>query len=107
VSAGQYGAGAAGQCGQQVGAGTIRREGDCDHRLGGYGKPPSWKLEEGGAETASQACAGRLSGRAALLARADHLRREAAQIEALARAIPENFPFDADEALWGLASKGR
>lgn len=45
----------------------------------------------------------RMSARGALIDRARRLHREAAQLEALARSIPENFPHDADEALWTLA----
>lgn len=48
-------------------------------------------------------CAGRQSGRGVLLDRAARLEREAAGLRALASAIPDNFPGDADEALWELA----
>jgi hypothetical protein len=49
--------------------------------------------------------AGRQSACGVLLERAAQLRREANQLEALARAIPENFPADADQGLWNLAVK--
>lgn len=47
----------------------------------------------------------RQPGRSVLLDRARQLRREAQALEALASAIPDNFPSDADEALWNLAIK--
>lgn len=51
--------------------------------------------------------ASRQSGRAALFERVTKLRREADRLEALARAIPENFPLDADEGLWELVVSRR
>jgi hypothetical protein len=53
------------------------------------------------------ACAGRMSARNVLIDRANRLRREADGLMALSRAIPENFPHDADEALWELAIGSR
>lgn len=58
--------------------------------------------EETRASSDRVAC--RQSAREALLARVRMLRREASLIEGLAMAIPENFPPDADEALWHLAN---
>jgi len=52
-------------------------------------------------------CAARQTARNALLTRAMHLREEARQLEGLARAIPENFPPDAELALWRLAIGAR
>jgi hypothetical protein len=52
---------------------------------------------------AADTCAARQSARNALLMRAMHLHEEARQLEGLARAIPENFPADAEAALWRLA----
>lgn len=49
-------------------------------------------------------CAARESGKRALMDVVRRLRREADQIEALARAIPDNFPADADAGLWLLTS---
>lgn len=46
---------------------------------------------------------GRMSGRNVLLDRAERLERQAAGLRALAAAIPDNFPHDADAALWDLA----
>jgi hypothetical protein len=51
----------------------------------------------------TNACAGRMNARAVILERAARLHRQANALEGLARAIPENFPHDADEALWELA----
>lgn len=52
-------------------------------------------------------CAMRQTARNALLERAMRLREEARQVEGLARAIPENFPVDADVALWRLVMSSR
>lgn len=68
-------------------------------------KPPqAIKAEEALSATASRdQCGSRESGRGVLLSHARRLRHEADLCEALARAIPDNFPRDADEALWTLA----
>ena len=55
----------------------------------------------------SMTSAGREGGRRVLLNRAGRLRRKAEMLEALARAIPENFPLDADQGLWELAINDR
>ena len=44
----------------------------------------------------------RQSGRQALLDAISRKRRQLDQLEALARAIPENFPENADAGLWEL-----
>jgi hypothetical protein len=49
----------------------------------------------------------RIKGREALYQRANRLRREASLLSELARAIPENFPPDADEALFNFATQRR
>jgi predicted secreted Zn-dependent protease len=49
----------------------------------------------------------RQSGRLAILDRASRLEEEARRLRALAASIPENFPGDADEALWQLATRAR
>ena len=51
--------------------------------------------------------AGRMSARTQLLFRVTKLRDEAAKLEALARAIPDNFPKDADSALLHLINSQR
>lgn len=47
----------------------------------------------------------RQSGRSALLAKARGFRKQASALEALAASIPDNFPHDADMALWELAMR--
>lgn len=51
--------------------------------------------------------AGRQSGRHALLERVNRMRLDANRLEALAMAIPENFPLDADAGLWALVMNTR
>jgi hypothetical protein len=50
-------------------------------------------------------CAARQSGKNALLSKVRMLRSQADRIEALAYAIPDNFPLDADAGLWEIASR--
>lgn len=47
-------------------------------------------------------CTARQSARGVLRDRANRMRREADQLEALSRALPEELPRGADEALWEL-----
>jgi hypothetical protein len=49
-------------------------------------------------------CAARQTARAAILERAQGMRRFASRLEALARSIPDNYPRDADEALYEIIS---
>ena len=51
------------------------------------------------------AVGGRQSGKNALLGKVRQLRQQADRIEALAMAIPENFPLDADAGLWDIAQR--
>lgn len=56
---------------------------------------------EGGLPGGDAGCS-RQSAKGVILDRAWRLRRQAEQLEELARSIPENFPLPADEALWQL-----
>jgi len=58
--------------------------------------------DRGSIDTAG-ASAYRENARSALLSRAGRLQAEAKGLIELARSIPENFPLEADEALWRLA----
>jgi hypothetical protein len=49
------------------------------------------------------ACAGRQTAKGALRDRVCRLRREADQLEALLKALPEELPGAADAALWEIA----
>lgn len=44
----------------------------------------------------------RMTGKAALMETVWRIRRQADLLEALARAIPDNFPRDADSGMWEL-----
>lgn len=57
------------------------------------------------AQPLASAARGRQSGRGALLSRVHILRQQADRLEALAMAIPENFPLDADAGLWEIVSR--
>lgn len=58
-----------------------------------------------GAAAQMDGCAaGRMSSKGALRQRVHFLRREADRLEALSRALPEELPVAADEALWDLLS---
>jgi len=60
------------------------------------------------AEATSEAkCSSRQSGRNAILDEARRLEAGARDLFALAMAIPENFPHDADAGLWRLAMRLR
>lgn len=69
-----------------------------DHQLGGYADTAQKRAAPTMMEQIRSAVV-RHSGRSMLLEQAAGLRRKAANLEALARAIPENFPSDADDAL--------
>lgn len=56
----------------------------------------------GGGESAGSGCS-RMAAREVLRQRAYELRRKAQQLDSLASAIPDNFPADAETALWDLA----
>jgi hypothetical protein len=71
-----------------------------------YAKDECAKVTEGyvrGAGIAGAMCAGsRQSAKGSLWDRVAMLRREADRLEALAGALPEKLPHEADEALWDL-----
>lgn len=52
-----------------------------------------------------QGAAARQSGRGMIRSRIERLRREADGLESLLRSIPEELPFEADEALWSMAAR--
>ena len=52
-----------------------------------------------------QACEARQSAKGRLRDRIKRLRREADQLEALCKALPEELPAAAEDALWGLATR--
>jgi hypothetical protein len=55
-----------------------------------------------GAMSQADTCGSRMNAKAVLRQRVASLRMEADRLEALARALPEELPPRADEALWDL-----